>query len=208
MGEEITDQRLISRKSLRELAKKPMSLICTFTALSLLGLVIFNLASGNLYIAGLDYVDATTIIMVAVLILRAVTKLHSASDLATISIALVSSLSFIFSYEAIYKWSFYYYPWRMPAPELRELLLQVGVGLIILTGFSQQIFKIRRINLILFGLFLLSWLFWLLVGFPQLRDGMNVHTAIIEISLDRNMIYTLNRFTKIVWFLNYYCLYV
>jgi len=208
MGEENTDQRIILRKRIRELAKKPMSVISTFAALSLLGLVIFNLGSGNLYIARLDYVDATTIIMVAVLILRAVTKLHSASDLSTISIALVSSLSFLYSYEAIYKWSFYYYPWRMPAPELRELVLQIGVGLIILTGFSQQVFKIRRINQIIIGLFVIAWLIWLSVGFPQLWDGMKVHNAIIEIPLNRNMIYMMNRFTKIIWFLNYYYLYV
>jgi len=181
-----------------------MSLISTLAALCLLGLFIFNLGSGNLYVARLDYVDATTIIMVAILILRAVIKLQSASDLTTISIAIVSSLSFIYSYEAIYKWSFYYFPSRMPAPELREFLLQVGVGLVILTGFSQQVFRLRRINIIYFGLFLFAWLFWLAVGFPQLWDGMNVHNAIFEIPMNRDMIYLLNRVTKIIWFLNYY----
>jgi hypothetical protein len=202
-----TYQRLSSREFIRALAQKPMSLLTTMVALSLLGLSLFELASGSLYVARLNYVDATTLAMVALLLLRAVTKLHSASDLATVSIALASSLSFLFSYEAIFKWSFYFLPWRMPAPELREFLLMVGVGLIILTGFSQQVFKLRRASLILVGLFIAAWVFWLAVGFPQLWDGVNSYDAVLDLRLTGNMIYVLNRATKFVWFMFYYCLY-
>ncbi len=188
--------------------KKPISLLVLSTALVLLGLTLFELVRGNLYLARLNYVDITTLAMVAFLLIRAVTKLHSASDLETISIALVSSLSFIFSYEAIYKWSFYFIPWKMPAQEIRELLLQVAVGLTLMTGFAQQVFKISRVNQILFGLFIATWLFWLSIGFPQIWDGERIHYAVIDLSLSKNMIYALNRITKVVLFMFYYCLYV
>ena len=83
----------------------------------------------------------------------------------------------------------------------------VGVGLIILTGFSQQVFKLRRASLILLGLFVVAWLFWLAVGFPQLWDGVNSHHAVLDLRLSGNMTYVLNRATKFVWFLFYFCLY-
>jgi len=193
--------------TIRGLAQKPFSLLATVAALSFSGLALFNLSTGNLYVARLNYVDATSLIMVAILIFRAVTKLHSASDLETISITLVSSLSFVFSYEAIYKWSFYIFPWKIPAPELRELLLQAGVGLTLLTGFAQQVFKLSRVNRIFLDFFFVAWLFWLAVGFPQLWSGINIHESVIVLPLNRNMIYVLNRVTKIMWFMFYYLLY-
>jgi len=204
----LSNPRVIFHEFFCGLMKKPISLLVLSTALVLLGLTLFELVRGNLYLARLNYVDITTLAMVAFLLIRAVTKLHSASDLETISIALVSSLSFIFSYEAIYKWSFYFIPWKMPAQEIRELLLQVAVGLTLMTGFAQQVFKISRVNQILFGLFIATWLFWLSIGFPQIWDGERIHYAVIDLSLSKNMIYALNRITKVVLFMFYYCLYV
>ena len=201
-------QRAYARNFIRRLTQKPLSLFTTVVALSLLCQSLFTLGSGNLYVARLNFVDATTLVMVSLLLLRAVTKLHHTSDLTTISIALVSSLSFLFSYEALYKWSFYILPWRMPAAELREFLLQSGIGLIILTGFAQQVFKLRRASQILLGLFITAWLFWLAVGFPQLWDSLNFYDAILDLPLNWNMIYAINRGTKFVWFMFYYSIFV
>jgi len=201
-------QRLFSPEFIRELAHKPISLFVTLVALSILSLVVYEIINGNIYIAQLNFVDATTLAMVAFLLLRAVTKLHSASDLVTISIALVSSLSFLFSYEAIYKWSFYILPWKIPAAELRELLLQIGVGLILLTGFAFEVFKLRRASQIMLGLFIATWLFWLAVGFPQLWDGANIYHAVLDLPMSWTMIFVLNRVTKFVWFMFYFWLYV
>lgn len=205
---ESASQKVFSVEFVRRLFQKPLSLLTTIAAFGILGLSLFEIIRGNLYIAWLNYLDATTPVMLAILLLRAVTKLQSKSDLETVSIALISCLSFLYSYEAIYKWSFYLLPWKMPAPELREFILQVGVGLTVLTGFAQQIFKLRIANRILLATFIVAWIFWLAVGFPQLWDGMNIHVAILDLSLAPNMIYILNRFTKIVWFMFYYCLYV
>jgi hypothetical protein len=204
---DLSYQGLFSREFIRGLAQKPISLLTTVVALGLLSLALFELGSGSLYVARLNFVDATTLAMVALLLLRAVTKLRSESDLETVSIALASSLSFLFSYEAIFKWSFYLLPWRMPAPELREFLLLVGVGLIILTGFSHQVFKLGRASRILLGLFIAAWLFWLAVGFPQLWDGVNFHDAALDLPLTGNVLYALNRATKFIWFMFYFCLY-
>lgn len=179
----------------------------TFVALSLLSLALITFSSGDLYVSRLDYVDATTLIMVALLLLRAVWKLQSAANLETIAIALVGSLSFLYSYEAIYKWSFYLLPWQMPAAELRAFLLQAAVGLIILSGFAQQVFRVGRASLVLLGLFLITWAFWLIVGFPQLWDGQNFYNAVLDLPLNWSMIYVINRLTKFLWFMFYYSLY-
>jgi hypothetical protein len=205
---EFSNQRLFSLAFVRSLARKPISLFTTLAALILLILALFQLIKGDLYLARLNYVDSTTLVMVAFLIFRAVKVLQSASDLETVSIALVSSLSFLYSYEAIYKWSFYLLPWQMPAHELREFTLQVGVGLTIVTGFSQYVFKLRRANYVLLGIFIFAWIVWLAAGFPQLWDGLKIHDPLLDLPLTSNMIYALNRFTKFVWFLFYYYLYV
>jgi hypothetical protein len=206
-NKQLTTQKIITREFIRGLAHKPFSLIATLVALSFFGLALFELGSGNLYNAQLNYVDVTTLAMIAFLLLRAVTKLRYASDLETVSIALVSSLSFLFSYEAIYKLSFFLLPWKMPPLELREFFLQVGVGMILLVGFAQGVFKLRGASQIMLGLFIAAWLFWLAVGFPQLWDSANFYGAILDIKLTRDMIYGLNRLTKIIWFLFYFCLY-
>ncbi len=200
-------QKTTPQLLIRGIVQKPISLMALLVALCLLVLALFSLVTGNLYIERLNYIDSTTLIMVAILIFRALMKLHYATDLETISIALVSSLSFVYFYEAIYKWSFYLLPWKIPAPELREFLLQSAVGLTILTGFAMQVFKLRRKNYILVGIFLVAWIFWLAIGFPQLWDGVNVHNAIFDLALSGKMIYALNRGSKIVWFIFYYCLY-
>ena len=205
---DLTFQFFFSRYFIRGLVHKPISLLAALAALGLLGLVVYELSAGNIYFDRLDYIDVTTLAMVALLLLRAVTKLHAASDQETISIALVSSLSFLFSYEAIYKWSFFLLPWKMPPAELRDFLLQAGVGLILLTGFAQGIFKLRRASLMILAIFTAAWLFWLAAGFPQLWDGKIVHDAVIDFPMTRNMIYGLNRATKLIWFMFFFWLYV
>ena len=195
------------REFIHGLMKKPISLAITLVALGLLSLTLAQIVRGSLYVARLNYVDVTTMAMVSLLLLRAVTRLYSASDLETVSIALTSSLSFIFGYEAIYKWSFYFLPWRMSAPELREFSLQIAIASIVLTGFAQKVFELRRGNLALLGLFAVSWLFWLAIGFPQLWDSLNFYDPVLEIPMTWGMIYALNRFTKFIWFMFYFCLY-
>ena len=53
--------RLFSREFIRGLAQKPISLLTTVVALSLLSLALFELGSGSLYVAQLNFVDATTL---------------------------------------------------------------------------------------------------------------------------------------------------
>ena len=208
LEEGLSNQRKNLLNFFQRLVQKPKSLLVSLSACVMLGLTLFELGRGNLYLARLNYVDITTMAMVSLLIIRAVMKLQSSSDLETISIVLVSTLSFLFSYEAIYKWSFYFFPWKMPAQELRELLLQTLVGLTLLTGFAQHLFKMKRTNQFILGIFIVTWISWLLIGFPQIWDGENIHYAVIDLSISKSMIYALNRATKILWFMFHYCLYV
>jgi hypothetical protein len=202
-----SETRLPYQKLFFRFMEKPSVLLLTLVALGILTIAGITLGLGELYVARLEDVDATTLVMVSLLLLRAVWKLPTATNMETISIALVSCLSFLFSYEAIYKWSFYLLPWRMPPSELREFLLQAAVGLVILAGFALQLFKLKRIHLPLLGLFLVTWLFWLAVGFPQLWDGQNFYPALLDLPLSWAMIYAVNRATKFIWFLLYFSIY-
>ncbi|MCJ7626467.1 MAG: hypothetical protein MUO76_23490 [Anaerolineaceae bacterium] len=203
----MSSYKYFSKEFISRLTRKPLSLATTILALGAILYSVYLRAIGNIYIERLNYVDVTTLILVAILLLRAVTKLADRSDLQTFSIALISVLSFIFSYEAIYKWSFYFLPWRMPPEELREFVIQVAISLVILAGFAEGKYRFSRASKITAIAFVLFWTFWLLVGFPQLWDDKNIYPAILNIPFTHGMIYTLNRVTKIMLFLGYYFLY-
>lgn len=192
---------------MRRLAQKPLSLFVVLLALSMIFYALYDRWQGNIFVARLNYLDGTTLIMVALLLLRAVTRLTDESDLQTVSIGLISAISFVFAYEMIYKWSFFFFPWRMPPDELREFIIQISVSLVVLAGFAQGIFRITLGSKIALVIFALGWIFWLAVGFPQLLDGLNIYVPLIEIPFSWGMIYTFNRLTKVALFLFYILLY-
>jgi hypothetical protein len=113
-------------------------------------------------------------------------------------------LSFIFTYEAIYKWSFYLAPFvmPMPPPELRAFAIQAGTALTVLTGFAVRDFTIKKWTLIWLGMFVILWVFWLLVGFPQIW-GESFFPQVIPINFTNDMTYILNRATKLAMFFAY-----
>jgi hypothetical protein len=192
---------------MRRLAQKPLSLLVAFLGLFMIIYALYGRWGGNIYVARLNYIDGTTLIMVALLLLRAVIKLNDDSDLQTVSIGLISAVSFVFAYEMIYKWSFFFFPWRMPPEELREFIIQISVSLVVIAGFSQGIFHLRVGSKIALVIFAVGWLIWLAVGFPQLVDGKIFYVPLVEIPFSGGMIYALNRLTKIALFLFYFLLY-
>ena len=99
---------------------------------------LYNRIAGNLYLEQLNYIDATTITMIGILLLRGVVHLRYDLDGQATSIALIGALSFVFCFEALYKLSFFAFPWRMPPAELREFIIQVGIALTALEGSRIQ----------------------------------------------------------------------
>ena len=192
---------------MRRLAQKPLSLLVAFLALFMIIYALYGRWGGNIYVARLNYIDGTTLIMVALLLLRAVIKLNDDSDMQTVSIGLISAVSFVFAYEMIYKWSFFFFPWRMPPEELREFIIQISVSLVVIAGFAQGIFHLRVGSKIALVIFAVGWLIWLAVGFPQLLDGLNFYVPIVKIPFSWGMIYTLNRITKVALFMFYFLIY-
>jgi hypothetical protein len=162
---------------------------------------------GKVYIEELNYVDGTTLIMVGILLLFGIVSRHSDSDLQAFSIALIGALSFIFTFEALYKLSFYAFPWRMPPGELREFVIQVGFALTGLTGFAFNKYRMTKSSGIFIGFFIAGWTFWLLIGFPQLNNGEGFYPAVMDIDLTRDMIYILNRALKFMLFLVFFSFY-
>jgi lipoprotein signal peptidase len=96
-----------------------------------------------------------------------------------VSFTLVAGLSFIFIYEAIYKWSFYLAPFRMhmPPAEFREFVIQSGIAATILTGFAVGFFKLKKWTFIWLGLFVILYVFWLLIGLPQITGESFFHRS-------------------------------
>ena len=190
----------------KSLGRPLSSLTGVFSAL-LIFIPHYQRTIGNVFIEELNYVDGTTLIMVGILLLRGIVSRIQDTDLQAFSIAIISALSFVFTFEAIYKLSFYAFPWRMPPGELREFVIQVGIALTVLTGFAFDKFRVTKLTWIFGFVFVAGWIFWLMVGFPQLNDGENFYPAFVKVQFSWDLIYVLNRALKILLFLIFYSFY-
>jgi hypothetical protein len=169
---------------------------------------LYERITGNLYLEPLNYIDCTTITMVGILLLRGLVRLRHNSDSQATSIAMIGALSFVFCFEALFKLSFFMFPWRMPPAELREFIIQVGIALTALAGFAFDKFRFSPASRVFAIVFALGWTTWLVVGFPQLDSGKDFYAPLVNVSLTWPMIYVLNRMTKIALCMVYYFLYV
>jgi hypothetical protein len=169
---------------------------------------IFQILSGNLYVNALNFMDGTTLVELGILTLLGVYSFRDQTDLQAVSFTMVAGLSFIFIYEAIYKWSFYLAPFRMDMPpeEFREFVIQMGTAATILTGFAIGFFTLKKWTFVWIGLFVILWIFWLLIGYPQITGEM-IFAQIIPIDLTYDMNYILNRSTKLMMYLAYLSLF-
>lgn len=186
--------------------RRPLSLIAGISAVILILYQVIQIAGGHLYRVAL--VDGTTMIELGILVLLGIFTLRDRTDLQAISSTWVAGLSFVFIYEAIYKWSFYLAPFRVPMPaiELREFIIQVGIAATILTGFANGSFHFRKWTFLWLGIFIALWIFWLLIGFPQISGEM-YYPQVIDIDLTYDINYILNRTTKLAMFLAYVTLF-
>ncbi len=194
------------RYTYREILKRPLSLIAAIFALLLIIYELTQIVGGHLYQKSLDKMDATTLVELGILTLLGVFTLREQTDLQAVSFTLVAGLSFIFLYEAIYKWSFYLVPFRahvdMPPQDLREFIIYVGIAATVLTGFATHLFRLTKWTFLFLGIFVALYAFWILVGFPQITN-QNFYPQIIHINFTWNMIYAVNRGTKFFMYLAY-----
>jgi len=176
--------------------------------LLLIAYEVIQITSGELYQKALNHVDGTTLIELGILTLLGVFTLRHQTDLHAVAFTLVAGLSFIFIYEAIYKWSFYLAPFGKPMPsvEIREFVIQSGIALTLLTGFAVRDFTLKKWTLIWLGAFVVLWIFWLLTGYPQIT-GEVIFSRVIHIDFTHETLYVLNRSTKFVMYLAYLTLF-
>ncbi|MCH7564915.1 MAG: hypothetical protein IH968_13950 [Gemmatimonadetes bacterium] len=171
------------------------------------------MASGSLYVGVFDGVDATTLLMLGILLARGVVALRYLSDLEAFALTLVAGLSFIFVFEAFYK--FLFFGWLVDPTELRALLLQVATAGTVLTGFARGSFGLSRTVVGFLGLYLLAMLGWLGAGFPQLFDviqappelaaqGFEIPPQIVMAEPFRIGVWLVNRFAKASLFLAFF----
>lgn len=189
----------------RSISARPLSLMAAVLAVFIIIYELIQISSGHLYLETLNFIDGTTLIELSLIILWGAYTLREHTDLQAMSFTLVNALSFIFIYEAVYKWSFYLAPFRMhmPPDEFREFVIQAGTALTVLTGFADGRFTLKKWTWIWFGLFATLWVFWLLIGFPQITTSEVVFGPAIPIKFTYWMIYALNRLTKAVMFFAY-----
>src|SRR5262245_47665156 len=136
----------MNRISFQWILKRPLSLSAAILAVLLILYEVIQIASGDLYQSALNNMDGTTLVELGILMLLGVFTLRYQTDLQAVSFTLVAGLSFIFIYEAIYKWSFFLAPFRMAMPpaEFREFVIQCGIAAGILTGFAVGFFSLRK----------------------------------------------------------------
>lgn len=186
---------------------RPFSALTFLLAVALVVYALFRLVTGSLYLAQLNFIDTTTILMIAALLLRGVICLRKDPDGQAVSIALIGALSFVFAFEAVYKLSFYAYPRRMAPAELRDFLIQIGIALTASAGFAFGKFRFSKASLGFTAIFALGWVIWLALGFPQLPTGRPYYSALIPVPPAWLLTYLLNRLVKLALCLAYYCLY-
>ena len=192
----------------RQLFRRPLSLIASILAVTLIFYESIDIARGNLYQRSLNFMDGTTLVELGILMLWGVYTLRDRTDLQAVSFTLVAGLSFIFAYEAVYKWSFYLTPFQSPMPpqEMREFVIQVGIAAAILTGFADGLFTIKPWTLVWLAIFVVLWIFWLLTGFPQITEE-TIFPALMPVNFSHDMLYLLNRGTKAVMYFAYLSLF-
>lgn len=198
------------RDNLHAVIRRPLSLIAAILALLLIVYEVFQIVTGHLYQKALDKMDATTLVELGILTLLGIYTLRDQTDLQAISFTLVAGLSFIFIYEAIYKWSFYLVPFRahiqMPPADLREFVIFAGIAATILTGFATRLFTLKKWTFIFLGIFVALYVFWMLVGFPQITNE-TFYPQVIRINFTHEMTYAVNRGTKFFMYLAYLTLF-
>jgi hypothetical protein len=200
----MNNERHLSGNFPRLVIRRPFSFVISVLASLVIFAALYLRLLGNMYLEQLNWIDAFTPVMIGILILRALYTMREDTDLQAVSIALIGALSFIFLYEAIYKLSFYGLPWLMPPSELRDFMIQSGTALTALAGFAFGKLKLTRPSLVFLGLFVLLYVFWFLIGYPQVETGKNVYDVLIKIPFTWNMIYVVNRGTKVLMFLAYF----
>ncbi len=187
---------------------RPLSLLAAFFTAFIIVFEAIQISRGSLYLETLNYIDGSTLIMLGILILWGVIRLRNKTDFQAAIFSFISALSFVFAYEAIFKWSFYLAPFRMqmPAAEFRDFVINVGIALTVLAGFADKHFEIQKWTVIWLALFVASWIFWLLIGFPQLT-GQIMFAPVIKIGFSHTMTYIINRATKVMLFFVYLTLF-
>jgi hypothetical protein len=184
--------------------ERPLTAIAVGCAVAVAAFEVVQILRGERYLRVLDYPDATTLLMVCCLIVWGLAALRDRTDLQALAFTWVAAVSWVYAYEAVYKWSFHLAPFArtMPAPELREFVLQSAVAATVLVGFADHHFSWKRWTWAGLSLFCTLWALWLLIGFPQL-DGQVVFPQAFPWSADWDRVYLINRATKLALFLTY-----
>jgi hypothetical protein len=187
--------------------RRPLSVAVGVLAGIVILVALYLRIEGKMLIGQLNNIDAFTPVMISILLLRGIITMRNDTDLQAVSVSLIGALSFIFIYEAIYKISFYGPVRPMPPAELRDFLIQLGIALTATVGFAFDKFHLSRWSRIFLIAFVLLYGFWMLTGYPQVDLPGNVYWVIIPVHYTWNMIYAVNRGTKVLMFLTYFFLY-
>lgn len=196
--------------------KKPLN--AALVVLGIVGMIytFYLLLSNTLYASTFNDVDITTVLMISILLLKGTYTYKSYDDIKSFSLTLINALSFIFLFEALYK--FLFFGWIVDSAELRELLLQVASALTILIGFSYKDYHLSKYSKILGIFFIVVMLFWVLIGYPQLFDmpkekihifGIDLYgyPQVIPWDASKSAVYVINRLAKILLFGSYFFLF-
>lgn len=186
---------------------RPFSVIALLLSAGLVIYPLIQMIKGASYFEPLNYIDNTTLLMIGLLVCRGVTAARKDTDLQAVSLALISSLSFVFTFESIYKFSFYWNPLKMPPDELRSLVVQIATSGTILAGFAFGKLRWSRASWGFALLFALGWAFWVLIGYPQIFNPQPQLFPLIQIPISRAGIYFFNRALKFDLFLLFFSFY-
>jgi hypothetical protein len=165
---------------------------------------LYRLLSSGPLLPELYWVDATTVLMISLLLGRGIYVFRAEPPLKIIAVSLLDAFSFIYCFESIYK--FLFLGWRSNPAELRELLLQIAATGTILLGFYYGDFRLGPRSLVFASLFAATMALWMAIGYPQLFMG-RVYTPLLAVEVSQETVYLINRAAKGFLFLAYLFLY-
>src|SRR5271157_76918 len=110
----------------RFIISRPLSAMTFALAAIVIIFEALQISRGVFHFKPLDRIDSTTLVMIGALMAWGIAALRGRADFQAVAFVIVNSLSFVFAYEMLFKWSFFLAPFRCPMPpaELREFAIQ------------------------------------------------------------------------------------
>ena len=162
-------------------------------------------STGSVYVKALDGLDGTTMAMIGLLLINGIWSFRRLPDVVSFGTTVVICLSFIYTFEGIYKCLFF--GWLNDPEELREMLLQIAMASAVVLPIGNKNLKLTRTVWAFFALYVVFMFIWWITGYPQIfedEENRVIFWGSERIIVSVDQVYYWNRLTKLWLFLAFF----